>query len=518
MIAATIASTIASTLSLMLCSVVIGTALAIGATFAHAGERAAQRPVRWIWAAMMIGTVLLTALVPLRDRLSPPVQRLQLTEVASTRPRAQGNVSANLWDRVAQFRHGVARAAAAPVRWSLDAATSLPTASHRLAFALWGVASFTAFVALAGAYRRVRRASTAWTLSRVLDTTVRLSADAGPAVIGIRPMEIVVPSWILERPEREQRLVLEHESEHVRAGDPILLVAACVMVALMPWNPLLWFGLARLRLAVEIDCDARVLGRGASTSQYGHLLLELSQHHSTLAAASPALAYSTSHLERRLLAMTARHARFTTARRLGGGAIAMIALLAACESKLPTSAEIDGMDARDATVRAASIPGIDTMRATYTIDDKAVSKEYAQGFAAGSIASVEVVKGADRTPLIRLKSRAGSDTLTLVASRYRIMSDSVAGVGGAIRLRSKVAGASADTSGIAKIVAARPQRSKEPFDGLWVLDGKIVSADAANRISPNSIGSIEVIKGVAATNLYSDPRAARGVIVITSKR
>src|SRR5690606_6470707 len=132
------------------------------------------------------------------------------------------------------------------------------------------------------------------------------SPDAGPAVVGFYPMQVVVPEWICSRPAREQQLVLAHEREHVLARDPLVLLGACVAVSIMPWNPALWFALSRLRLAIEIDCDRRVLQQGASAVTYGSLLLELSAFPSSLGSTVPALSYHRSHLERRLIAMTSR--------------------------------------------------------------------------------------------------------------------------------------------------------------------------------------------------------------------
>ena len=54
----------------------------------------------------------------------------------------------------------------------------------------------------------------------------------------------------------------------------MLIAAAAWAVALFPWNPALWLIVKRLRLAIEIDCDARVLaGRRSDVRDYGMLLL-----------------------------------------------------------------------------------------------------------------------------------------------------------------------------------------------------------------------------------------------------
>ena len=58
---------------------------------------------------------------------------------------------------------------------------------------------------------------------------------------------------------------------------------------------------------------------------------------------------------------------------------------------------------------------------------------------------------------------------------------------------------------------------KRTFDGLLIIDEKIVASTALQQLDPARIESVEVIKGNAATERYSDPRAANGVIKVTTK-
>jgi bla regulator protein blaR1 len=67
--------------------------------------------------------------------------------------------------------------------------------------------------------------------------------------------------------------VLRHALEHIAARDPLLLMGALVAAALMPWNILLWWQLRRLRRAIEIDCNARVLSTSPDVSTYGDEML-----------------------------------------------------------------------------------------------------------------------------------------------------------------------------------------------------------------------------------------------------
>ena len=70
-------------------------------------------------------------------------------------------------------------------------------------------------------------------------------------------------------------MIVAHEQEHVRAGDPWLIHAACLAVAAMPWNAALWWQLRRLRMAVETDCDRRVLAGGVDLGAYGTMLIDM---------------------------------------------------------------------------------------------------------------------------------------------------------------------------------------------------------------------------------------------------
>src|SRR3954468_627315 len=102
-------------------------------------------------------------------------------------------------------------------------------------------------------------------------------------------------------------LVLRHEEEHRAARDPYLLFASAIAVALMPWNLALWLQAKRLRLAIEMDCDARVLRAHPSPERYGLLMLTIAQRRSIAPLMfAPMLSEPATNLERRILAMRNR--------------------------------------------------------------------------------------------------------------------------------------------------------------------------------------------------------------------
>src|SRR5262249_47224216 len=135
-----------------------------------------------------------------------------------------------------------------------------------------GASSTAVSLALAGMAALLARRRRRWVRVEVDGVPVLVSGDTGPAVVGLLRSCIVLPRWAVDADPEARRLVLEHEQEHVRAGDPRLIALALVAAALMPWNPAVWWQLRRLRLAVEVDCDARVLRRRGDVRAYGAVL------------------------------------------------------------------------------------------------------------------------------------------------------------------------------------------------------------------------------------------------------
>lgn len=150
--------------------------------------------------------------------------------------------------------------------------------------------------------RRMRR----WRAVSMLRTPVLIAPDAGPAVAGLLRPRIVVPDWLLSATASQQGLVLAHEQAHLDARDPQVLALALVLLVTMPWNLALWWQVWRLRRAIEVDCDARVLASGHSARAYGEVLLAVGQRQSVRLGLSSAMSESPSFLEQRITIMLNR--------------------------------------------------------------------------------------------------------------------------------------------------------------------------------------------------------------------
>jgi TonB family protein len=128
--------------------------------------------------------------------------------------------------------------------------------------------------------------------------------------------------------------VLRHEQEHVRARDTLPRFLSVLAPALFPWNPALWWQASRLALAIEVDCDARVLDVDARRERYGLLLLAIAQRQS-LTMLAPALSEPSSHLERRIIVMQRSPSRRPTLVAVTFATVAILALGVACSVPSP---------------------------------------------------------------------------------------------------------------------------------------------------------------------------------------
>lgn len=222
--------------------------------------------------------------------------------------------------------------------WIITAgATDVPWLAASLLL-VWAATSLVLLVRLGGGLLRLRQAVAEWPEHDVDGVRVRVSNQLGPAVAGIRTAHIVVPQWLLAIDAPSRALVLRHEDEHRVARDPLALASASLACALAPWNIALWWQASRLRLAVEMDCDARVLRRASDVHRYGLLLLDIAQRGAVGALTpAPALSEPASFLERRIHAMTSTPSRHP-ARLAMLGALTIAAVAFACSAPSPTNA------------------------------------------------------------------------------------------------------------------------------------------------------------------------------------
>jgi hypothetical protein len=295
------------------------------------GERSlAQlgRACRWIWAAALVASVALPAATLGLRAESEPVVAVVRDTPAPLALQASGSPYQRLVHITGPSVPDPPLLLGA-ISWPVTRALDAPL------LMVWPVLSASLVVIGCVAWMRLRRRARGWEPTTLDDEPVFVAPDTGPAVFGFFRPQIVVPRWLLERPLLTRALVLEHELEHIRARDPLLLLLALVLVALMPWNLPLWWQLRRLRLAMEIDCDARVLSSGIDPSAYGATLLDMRMQPSRALVSAMSMTQPASQLERRISIMMSTAARRGAWAGLFGTALATSLVVAATTMDTP---------------------------------------------------------------------------------------------------------------------------------------------------------------------------------------
>jgi len=467
-------------------SLFVGVLLALAAAAIDAGCRALRVPSRWAWVTALALVTAVAVSVPLR---SPSASTDRVVIDGATQVFTASPATLTPVQRIAAEWRDVQGAIARMGDLVLPAVVrALPARVDRGLVLLWIVASLVTLGFFLVVYLRIRVAARGWPRSMLHDVEIRVAPNTGPAVVGFVRPEIVLPKWIVMRSWEEQRLVLAHESAHRRAGDHILLALGCLAAVALPWNPAVWWMLSRLRLAVELDCDRRVLAREATPGTYGAMLIDLAGRCSDFRLGVPALADGTSHLERRIVAMTTKRSSSPLARAAGFGLVACGALLVACEAHVPTGPEIDRMDATSAQKVVAAVTG--TANApTFYLDGVRISADSAQRIPR------------DRIQQIRVEKQKGVGAI-FIASKALSISDSTN-----VQKVSVAPG----------FLIATPSHANAAAPALIFIDGVRSDAAGLRKLSPLGIKSMEVIKGNLARQRYpSEPDAANGVILVTT--
>jgi hypothetical protein len=294
----------------MLYVIVVSLLLSVAAFVAERGARISRKSSRWIWACTIIASLLIPSVIA-----SVTIQLPSLSTPTATPASAQRSIQ--LREMTSNYL--------SPAMWVA------PYASKSIAWKnsdqsvkrAWWVMSGVMLIALALSgihlFWRKRR----WAMTSIMGTRVYVAPDVGPAVVGLMRSRIVIPSWLTESPPSRQAAVLAHELSHLKAGDQQLLTVALCLLVFMPWNLPLWWQLRRLRYAIEVDCDRRVVDGGHDVRDYGETLIEIGQRQSVFIGAVAAMSESKSFLQERIEIMVYQPFKWW---RLSAGALICLAI------------------------------------------------------------------------------------------------------------------------------------------------------------------------------------------------
>jgi bla regulator protein blaR1 len=293
-------------LAWMIYVVVVTVMLSAAAWLAEQASRRRRATSRWIWITAIVASLLLPSMIA---SVSIQVPNLFKPAALSAPVVLRNATSLHLPSMIAELGSTAAMGD-----------TSAPTNILPL---LWMGLSFAVAVALAINTALLHRRKRQWQQSQLLDTPVWVAPDAGPAVVGLFRPRIVVPAWLIDSSSAHQHMAMAHEQSHIQARDPQALAMALGLLLIMPWNLPLWWQLHRLRRAMEVDCDARVLRGGPDIKTYCETLIEVGQSQSTHIGAVAAMSESRSFLEQRIKIMLVKPRKWA-----GLSALALLCLSA----------------------------------------------------------------------------------------------------------------------------------------------------------------------------------------------
>jgi bla regulator protein BlaR1 len=311
-------------LAWMLYVVVVTVLLGLAALCAERSAQIRKASTRWLWGVAIIASLALPIAI---SSVSIQIPRMTSAMISQAAPQA------------AVPLRELTSTALAPSTWLAATAGPLPASAKldALIGGLWIAASTLLFLAILLNGALLYRSKRGWDLSIVAGQEVHVSEDVGPAVVGLLRPRIVVPRWLLTAPADTQALVIAHERSHLEADDARLLAIAILLILTMPWNLALWWQLRRLRCAIEIDCDARVLRGGGDLSRYGETLIMVGERHCANFAVVAAMSESKSFLEQRLRKMLSKQKKFAWASATALAALGFVLAAGAAEVAPPNA-------------------------------------------------------------------------------------------------------------------------------------------------------------------------------------
>jgi hypothetical protein len=351
----------------MLYSIAVTLLLLIGASAGDYVARALRAPTRVLWAVAMIAAVALSTRALIsgfeiqRDSIgSPTINEGVVTLSGEASESGGGSTRAEGKPDVITRIVNSARSVAAAMYRVEQSATRIDVGPldrwNGVLSSLWLAASAIALSWLVGTLVRLRRIERGLVPATVRDQPVLVARDLGPTLLGVLRSRIVLPEWVLALPARERDAIVAHEREHATAHDPALFVAAVFMVVLQPWNVALWALLARLHIAIEVDCDRRVLDALPDRDErwYGRLLISVYERTTPGLSLTIGLVARPSILDLRIRRI-ARRPRLLSIAGLTASLATVLLVSTACRAAVPVRRDVPPPFAESGTMPAPPV-------------------------------------------------------------------------------------------------------------------------------------------------------------------
>ncbi|MGH7469509.1 MAG: M56 family metallopeptidase [Longimicrobiales bacterium] len=374
----------------MLRAAVLAILVGTGARALEQVLRDAQRATRFVW----VGALLLS--------IALPFLALTLPDVWPDSMKRGGGMIVLPEDLAVADGVVAESQAVIPASRALD---NLRWSARDVVLGVWSLAALLLGLRWLYGWQKLRVLRARWREAMLAGERVLISDEFGPAVVGLMRPRVVVPSWLLAGDAERQHMIVRHEVEHTRAGDPWLLALAPILIVLFPWNPALWWQLRRLRLAIELDCDARVLRGGVSALAYGSMLLDVAGGATITYPTLAALAEPRTSLERRIRAMTPIRYRYALTRAATLMVLSILALIGAVIAGAPAAAPASAQERRTVSPQQEGTPLL-------VVDGKLLAARAQPDLTHLEIASIQVLTPADASRRYGTRGRLGAVVIT----------------------------------------------------------------------------------------------------------
>jgi beta-lactamase regulating signal transducer with metallopeptidase domain len=276
-------------LAWMVYVLVVSLALSAAALAVEKAALARRASTRWVWGLAILASLLLP---------------MAISSISSGSPAAPVAVGPAVSHSNFPLRRPTSDELS-PAIWVSDSAGPAAASpdTNVLLERVWFFSSLTMLTILFASAAQLNWRKRRWERGTILGVPVYVNETIGPAIVGLLRPRIVVPFWLMDETAEKKTLVIAHEQSHIEARDAQLLSIAVFLLAAMPWNLPLWWQLHRLRRAVELDCDARVLRRGHDVRRYGETLIAVGEKQSVNITVVAAMSESKSFLEQRIRTM-----------------------------------------------------------------------------------------------------------------------------------------------------------------------------------------------------------------------
>lgn len=341
----------------MIYAFLVAILLSAGALIAEQAAKYRRAPTRGVWVISILASLLLPVVIA--------TVTIRLPEFLSSTPSATP---------VALRDTTSIPLASTFIDWGGAQSYTSSTRIDTVLRDMWLASSMIMMLVLGISAAWLHRRKRSWKQGYLCDVPVLISDSVGPAVVGLIRSRIVVPAWLLLESHGQQRYVIAHEQSHLKARDPLLVTIALILLLAMPWNPLLWWQFHRLRCAIEVDCDARVLRGGGDVGEYCETLIQVGQNQSGYVGAITAMSESRSFLERRIKLMLSKPQKWARASTL---ILVSVSLGMAAFATQVTPPAADASPAKSAVAIDTSL--LDGYEGFYEVSDLSLIKVMRKG-------------------------------------------------------------------------------------------------------------------------------------------